>query len=81
MTEQEVRTVSEGLADLSPDGSVMIEETNFGRMLSFDAQGALRWTYVNRAADGFVYHLNWSRLLPRAEGEALAAAVAAANCR
>jgi Arylsulfotransferase (ASST) len=80
LASQEVRTVSEGLADLGPDGGVMVEETNYGRLLFLDAAGEVRWSYVNRAADDLVYHLTWSRLLSRAEGEALAAATAAADC-
>jgi hypothetical protein len=80
MAALEVRTVSEGLADLDPDGGVMIEETNYGRLLSLDAEGTLRWSYVNQASDDLVYHVSWSRLLSRAEGEALAAATAAAGC-
>lgn len=76
----EVRTVSEGLADHDAIGGVMVEETNYGRLVALDAAGALRWSYVNRATNGLVYHLSWSRLLPREEGEALAAATAAAGC-
>jgi len=76
----EVRTVSEGLADPDPTGGGMVEETTNGRLLALDAAGTLCWNYVNRAADGLVYHLNWSRLLPRGEGETLAAATAAAGC-
>ncbi len=80
LVANEVRTVSEGLADLAPDGGVMVEETNYGRLLFLDAAGEERWSFVNRAADGLVYRVSWSRLLPRAEGEALAAAAAVANC-
>ena len=72
--------MSEGLVDPDAAGGVMVEETNYGRLLALDPAGTLRWSYVNRAADGLVYHLNWSRLLPRGEGEALAAATAAAGC-
>ncbi len=32
-------------------------------ILYFDANGSLRWTYVNRAENSNVYELAWSRIL------------------
>ena len=41
----------------------MVEEQNHGRILFFDAQGDLEWEYVNKAKNGKVYLLSWSRII------------------
>ena len=59
-----VRTKTNGLFRILSDGGAMIEEQNFGRLIGLSADGAMRWSYVNRAPkDGRVYHLGWSRAL------------------
>ena len=40
-----------------------MEETNYGRTLYFNADDSLRWTHVNRAENGKVYTVGWSRIL------------------
>ena len=42
---------------------MFVEETNYGRTLYFNADGSLRWTHVNRADNGSVYIIGWSRTL------------------
>tara|TARA_B100001123_G_C15230615_1_gene995007 strand:+ start:102 stop:1472 length:1371 start_codon:yes stop_codon:yes gene_type:complete len=63
LNREDVRTVSDGLSEILPNGNLFIEETNYGRILLFNADGSLRWTYVNRAADGYIYNMGWSRIL------------------
>ncbi len=63
LEENDVRTVTEGRSEILPNGDLMIEETNYGRTLYFNADGTLRWTHVNRAKNGEVYYVGWSRLL------------------
>ena len=52
-----------------------------GRFLAFAPDGRLAAEYVNRAPDGRVYHLGWSRYLGPEEGEALLAAMRGQGCR
>tara|TARA_B100001750_G_scaffold246189_1_gene267748 strand:- start:1844 stop:3223 length:1380 start_codon:yes stop_codon:yes gene_type:complete len=59
----DVRTITEGRSEILPNGDLMIEESNFGRTLYFNADGSLAWSFVNRASDGNVYTLGWSRIL------------------
>ena len=54
---------SQGVADVLKDGSMMVEEQNHGRILFFDSQGDLEWEYVNKANNGNVYLLSWSRII------------------
>ena len=45
------------------NGDLFVEETSQGRALYFNADGSLRWTFVNRANNGNIYRLGWSRIL------------------
>ena len=80
MRRHDVRTVFKGAATLFGDGGLMVEEHNYGRVLRFSADGALRWSYVNRASDGRVYRLGWSRYLDADYGAEVMRSAAAAGC-
>lgn len=80
MGDLKVATKNQGLQDITPDGGLMVEETNSGRLIRTSADGALMWQYANRAASGTAYTLNWSRYVPRAEGDRILQAAAAATC-
>ena len=77
----DVRTKTNGLFTILRDGAIMAEEQNYGRLIAFNPDGAVRWTYVNRAAkDGRVYHLGWSRAIEGERADAVRAALAGATC-
>ena len=80
LVRHEVRTSTVGRSTVLENGDVFVEETNYGRALRVAADGTLRWAYVNRAADGQVYRLAWSRYIDEDEGGAVAKAVAALSC-
>ena len=63
LIENDVRTITQGRSKILPYGELFIEETNYGRTLFFNADGSLRWTHVNRAENGNVYSVAWSRIL------------------
>ena len=63
LIENDVRTITEGRSQILPNGDLFIEESNYGRTLYFNSDGSLRWTHVNRADDGNVYRVGWSRIL------------------
>lgn len=63
LIENDVRTVTQGLSEILPNGDLFLEETNYGRTLYFNADGSLRWSHVNRAKDGNIYVVGWSRIL------------------
>ncbi|MEZ5896513.1 MAG: arylsulfotransferase family protein [Parvularculaceae bacterium] len=63
----DIRTVSEGRSEILEDGGVFIEEQNYGRLVRLNSVGDLDWQYVNRASDGKVYLVRWSRFVPEAE--------------
>ena len=39
------------------NGDFLVEETHGGRLLYFNKDGSLRWSYLNRADDGNIYNL------------------------
>jgi hypothetical protein len=63
LIENDVRTITSGRSEVLPKGELFIEEGNFARTLFFNADGSLRWTHVNRAENGNIYAVSWSRIL------------------
>jgi hypothetical protein len=63
LEKYDVRTITGGRSEILPNGDLFIEETNFARLLYFNADGSLRWLYVNRAENGGVYQTHWPRLM------------------
>jgi hypothetical protein len=57
------KTETEGLADFLKDGSIMVEETNGGRILFYNEKGNLEWEFINVANDGKIYPISWARLI------------------
>ncbi|MEO8454870.1 MAG: arylsulfotransferase family protein, partial [Sphingomicrobium sp.] len=57
MNDNGVKTLTEGLFTQLPDGSALIQDPNEGRLLIFRADGAIAAQYINRAKDGWLYHL------------------------
>lgn len=58
-----VNSKTQGRSKILSNGDLFIEEQNHGRILYFNKDGSLRWTYVNRAKDNKIYALGWSRIL------------------
>ena len=63
LIEKDVGTISQGRSDILPNGDLFIEEHNYGRILYFNKDGSLRWSFVNRLNDGEVGFLKWSRII------------------
>ena len=64
----DLRTATEGRGYIV-DNEVFVEETNFGRLIQFMHDGSIGWQFINRAEDGKIYLVNWSRLVPRELGD------------
>ena len=63
LIKSNIKTVTEGLHEILHNGDLFIEETNFGRLIYFDSLGNKKWTYLNRAKDGNIYGIGWSRII------------------
>ena len=62
LEQYDVRTLSGGRSAILDNNDLFIEEQNFGRLLFINKDTSLQWQYVNRADNGQVYVLNWSRV-------------------
>jgi hypothetical protein len=80
MVKLDVRSATEGLATVLPEGELFFEEQNNGRIMRITPEGQPVWQYVNRAADGMVYRTGWSRIFSPEQGAPIAKALAAAHC-
>ncbi len=80
MAEQDLHTASEGRSEILNDNEVFIEETSFGRAVLLDKSGEATWEYINRAGDGMLYRLNWSRIIDRKTGDKLVETLRAHPC-
>ena len=65
LIEHDIRTITQGRSEILPNGDLFIEESNYARTLYFNSDGSLRWYYINRALNGSVYQVGWSRILYR----------------
>ena len=63
LEDYDVRTVTQGRSEILPNGDLFIEESEYARTLYFNSDGSLRWSHINRARDGKLYRLGWSRIL------------------
>lgn len=75
-----IATRSEGLFSILPSGYLLVEEENNGRLLIFSPKGELAAEFVNRAVDGDIYHLGWSRLISRDLSATALAGIGNADC-
>lgn len=78
--EGEVKTLFEGLSELLPTGHVLIEEENSGRIVIYDSDQKLTAEFVNRAADGNIYRLGWSRYIGREVGDSVLGELKKGGC-
>ena len=72
-------TLTEGRAQITTDGGLFIEETNYGRHLRF-TKDALLWSRVNDYDDRRIGILSWSRYLTAEEIRMPLKALAEKNC-
>jgi hypothetical protein len=75
----ELRTISEGRGE-RVGSDVVVEESNYGRIVQFDASGKVTWEFINRAADNRIYRLNWSRMVTRELGDKVRTVVSEVVC-
>jgi hypothetical protein len=69
MKENKVQTVDDGLFTRLPDGSTLIEGSRAARLIIFRPDGSIAARYINRAKNGWIYHLGWNRYIDPAKGD------------
>ena len=63
LEENDVRTPNQGRSQILQNNDLIVEESFYARLLYFNNDGSLRWSHVNRASNGNVYKVGWSRIL------------------
>lgn len=74
------RNEAAGTFTLLPGGHYYVDESESGRTLIFTPDGELAVEHINRAQNGLIYHLGWSRYMDRAAGDGFLARLKAADC-
>ena len=63
MKNSEVKTSTSGRGEILPNKDLFIEESAEGRIIFFNTDGSVKWSYVNRSDHGDIFRLGWSRIL------------------
>ena len=80
LAENEFKNEAAGLFTLLPDGHLYVDESESGRTLIFTPDGEIAVEHVNRAKNGNIFHLGWSRYMDRAAGDRFLEQINTANC-
>ena len=71
-----IATHQQGRQHIMPNGDLVVEDSEGGRLLRFAPDGTLRWEYFNIDRQHRLVQLRWSRYLdPQTDGTAIQAAV------
>ena len=63
LIKNNIRTNTQGLSQILPNGDLFLEETDRGRLFYFKEDGTKVWEYNNKYEDGYYRQLTWSRIL------------------
>ena len=61
--DNDIKTGAGGLSDFLNDGSIFIEEQNYGRLLLINNNKKLEWEYINKSKNNDVFQTTWSRII------------------
>ena len=57
------KTITGGLSEIFKDGSLMVQETNHGRIILFNNKGKKEWEFVNKDKYGDIGDIKWFRII------------------
>lgn len=80
MAREGVAAESNGLFDLTATGDAIVEEDTAGRILLIGKDQKLLAEFTNRAGNGQLYRMGWSRYVPQELGDRALAALAGKTC-
>ena len=61
--KENFKTKTAGLSHIFKDGSLLVEETNHGRVILFNNKGKKEWEFVNKDKNGDIGLITWSRVI------------------
>ena len=60
---EKFKTLTGGLSQILNDGSLMIEESDHGRLILFNNKGQKEWEFINKDINGDISVLSWARIV------------------
>jgi len=63
LQKENFKTETAGLSNIFKDGSLLIDESNHGRLILFNSKGEKEWEFVNKDKNGDIGFVNWSRII------------------
>jgi hypothetical protein len=63
LQKENFKTESEGLSHIFKDGSLLVDESNHGRIILFNSKGEKEWEFVNNDKNRDIGPVNWSRVI------------------
>ena len=57
------KTETQGLSHIFKDGSLLVEEQNYGRIILFNSKGEKEWEFVNKDKNGDIGLVTWARVI------------------
>ena len=61
--EYEIKTATSGKGEVSLNGDILIEETNYGRLIYLDSNGKKLWEFYNLGKNGLAGTVTWHNLI------------------
>ena len=63
LQKENFKTPFQGLSHTLNDGSLMVEESEHGRIILFNNKGEKEWEFVNKDKNGDIGFVSWSRII------------------
>ena len=69
--KNKINTPTQGLADFLEDGSVMVEDSDNGRIFYINSEGDIIWEFNNLSSKKQVYNVFWTRMIDKEKSRKL----------
>tara|TARA_B110000285_G_scaffold216119_1_gene263111 strand:+ start:319 stop:1164 length:846 start_codon:yes stop_codon:yes gene_type:complete len=63
LQKENFKTETQGLSHIFKDGSLLVDESDHGRIILFNSKGEKEWEFVNNDKNRDIGYVNWSRVI------------------
>ena len=63
LQNENFKTESEGLSHIFKDGSLLVDESNHGRIILFNSSGEKEWEFINKDKNDDIGYISWVRII------------------
>ena len=57
------KTITEGGSEILKDGSLILDESNYGRILMLNSEGKKELEFINKDTSGNIFNISWIRVI------------------